>query len=239
LRCVGIFLVRKQVFFLAALSITAIAGIPECRIVEGDRIVLRDLAGMVPEFRAADAEASIGYSPVPGATRLVSAAEMARIASAHRVKLPGPISACFKRKVQALDAEVILRAMKAAIPEASIELVEFSRSPVPIGEVEFPADRLGRPPAGNRDAPVLWRGVVKDGGRSYPIWARVKVAGPPEAVTRGARVSVRALAGTAQLTFEATAESAGRPGEMVLVRNPWNGRRFRGRVEAEGKVVVE
>jgi hypothetical protein len=200
---------------------------------------MRDLAEAVPEFRALDPEASIGYSPVPGATRLVSAAEITRIANAHRVQLDAPVSLCFKRKVQVLDSEVILRAMKAALPEASIELVEFSRSPVPIGEVEFPAGRLGRPPFGNHDAPVLWRGVVKDSDRSYPVWARVKVASPQEAVKRGARVSVRALAGTAQLNFKATAESAGRPGEMVLVRNPWNGRRFRARIEAEGKVVVE
>jgi hypothetical protein len=238
LRCAGNIRVRKQVFLFGVLSITAFAGIPECRIVESDRIFVRDVAEALPEFRSADPDASIGYSPVPGAVRLVSAAEIARIARSHRVQVAAPIALCFKRKVQVLESGAILRAMKAAIPEASLELLDFSRSPVPIGEVEFPADRLGRSSAGN-DAPVIWRGVVKDGMRSYPVWARVKVTRPPEAVTRGARVSVRALAGTAQLNFEATAESAGRPGEIVLVRNPWNGRRFRGRVEAEGKVVVE
>jgi hypothetical protein len=224
---------------LTALSLSAFAAAPECRTVEADRIVIGDLAGAVPEFRNADPGVPIGYSPVPGATRLLSAAEIGRLAVVHNVELPASVSACFKRKVQTLSPEAILKVMKAALPEAFVELIEFSRSPVPVGEIEFPAVRLGRPPAGNPDAPVLWRGAVKDTHRSYPVWARVKVVRPPEAVTRGGRVTVRTLAGSAQLSFEATAESDGRTGEMVLVRNPWNGRRFRGRVEGEGKVVVE
>ena len=200
---------------------------------------MRDLAEAVPEFRVLTPELPIGYSPVPGATRLVSAAEVARLASANHVVLPVSASACFKRKVQALNPDSILHAMKTALPEGSVELIDFSRSPVPVGEIEFPADRLGRASIGNPEAPVLWRGVVKDAQRSYPVWARVKVIMPPAPVTRGSKVTVRALSGTAHLSFEATAESAGRTGEIVSLRNPWNGRRFHGRVEGVRKVVVE
>jgi flagella basal body P-ring formation protein FlgA len=57
-------------------------------------------------------------------------------------------------------------------------------------------------------------------------------------VERGDTVTVRVKVGETELTFEAVAESSGRAGESVLIRNPDNGRLFQARIESKGKVVV-
>jgi hypothetical protein len=68
--------------------------------------------------------------------------------------------------------------------------------------------------------------------------AKAPAALAPLAVLRGERVAVRVLSGGVVLRFEAEAESAGRPGDTVIVLNPENGNRFAARVEDQGKVVV-
>ena len=60
----------------------------------------------------------------------------------------------------------------------------------------------------------------------------------PKEVARGERVHVRVVDGPATLSFEGIAESAGKKGESILVRNPASGRNFRAVVEEKGKVVV-
>ena len=57
-------------------------------------------------------------------------------------------------------------------------------------------------------------------------------------VNRGDRVRVKVDGGSAILSFEAQAETAGIPGDTVLVKNPTSGRSFRARVEGEGFVSV-
>jgi len=46
------------------------------------------------------------------------------------------------------------------------------------------------------------------------------------------------VSGDARLLFDAAAETAGRLGEMVLIRNPENGKRFQARVEGKDKVAI-
>ena len=66
--------------------------------------------------------------------------------------------------------------------------------------------------------------------------AREPAAG---SVVRGERVSVEVTSGGARLAFEATAESGGRVGGFVLVKNPANGHVFQAKVAEKGKVVVQ
>jgi hypothetical protein len=73
----------------------------------------------------------------------------------------------------------------------------------------------------------------------------VAVAEPPKRalagldVHRGERVSVEVTSGAAVLRLQADAESAGRAGDAVLIRNPESGKIFQARVEGKGKVVVQ
>lgn len=60
----------------------------------------------------------------------------------------------------------------------------------------------------------------------------------PKDVERGETVRVEVRAGSARIEFDGRAESAGRIGEAILVRNPDSGRKFQARVEDRGRVVV-
>ncbi len=68
--------------------------------------------------------------------------------------------------------------------------------------------------------------------------ANAPAALAPLAVKRGEKVSVIVSSGGVTLKFESEAESSGRPGDTVIVRNPENGGYFAARVEDQGKVVV-
>jgi flagella basal body P-ring formation protein FlgA len=60
----------------------------------------------------------------------------------------------------------------------------------------------------------------------------------PREVQRGDTVEVAVASGTAHLNFQGIAESGGRQGDRVLVKNPENGQRFAAQVESKGKVSV-
>jgi hypothetical protein len=58
-------------------------------------------------------------------------------------------------------------------------------------------------------------------------------------IERGDAVSVEVHSGAAKLSFQTKAESGGRIGDSVLVRNPLNGRLFQAKVEGKGKVSIQ
>ena len=58
-------------------------------------------------------------------------------------------------------------------------------------------------------------------------------------VERGDRVAVEVRVGGAILDFDSTAESSGRAGESIMIKNPGNGRTFQAKIQDKGHVVVE
>jgi flagella basal body P-ring formation protein FlgA len=60
---------------------------------------------------------------------------------------------------------------------------------------------------------------------------------PPD-VSRGERVAVEVSQGGALLQFEAEAETSGKSGDRVFLKNPETGRSFEARVEGKGKVAI-
>jgi len=177
---------------LAILLMAATPG-ATCVKVTGDSILARDLASALPALAALPPEETLGYAPVPGARRLVTRTELARLAERHGVRLePGP-GVCIERAAQQLTRERMGAALGAALtregqPEPRIELLEFSRYPVPEGELEF--TRAGLPIPPHVGAPVVWRGRLHYGGnRSLPVWARVRVAVEGQGVIAAASLS--------------------------------------------------
>jgi flagella basal body P-ring formation protein FlgA len=269
-----------------------------CYPIDGDQIHGKDLAAANPAFAALDADAVLGFAPLPGVQRIFHPAGLLRIARANNLTLVPPVAElCFERATSLLTAEQILPVLQTALApdSATIEIVDFSRVPVPAGEIEFRRSGLS--------ASGFWRGHVSyPQGRSMPIWAKVRITteqswieaavpiesgkaissdqlivrtGPhapfglkpvdsleavigrragrairagepvfpamliaPHDVERGEKVSVEVSAGHASISFDAIAESSGRVGELVLLRNPQNERFFQARVEAKGKAYV-
>ena len=62
---------------------------------------------------------------------------------------------------------------------------------------------------------------------------------PPREVLPGDMVHVNSMAGLAQLSFDAKAQTGGRRGDSILVQNPSNGRTFRAVVVDRGKVLAQ
>jgi flagella basal body P-ring formation protein FlgA len=147
-----------------------------CQMVDGNRILGRDLAAASPLFAGVAAAAEIGYAPQPGARRVMEAAEVARLAARFGLDPKGATSLCFERRTAAPDEGRMAQAMRAALAPAAarIEIVEYNRRPVPAGDYEFPANALMSPAFGRDTA--LWNGAVRYEGGRYPIWARVRVA---------------------------------------------------------------
>lgn len=58
-------------------------------------------------------------------------------------------------------------------------------------------------------------------------------------VERGDLVAVEVKVGSAVLDFEATAESSGRAGDSILIKNPENGHSFQAKIQDKGHVLVE
>jgi hypothetical protein len=210
--------------------------LPACTLVEGDRILGREMAAEHAAFASTDGAADFGPAPAAGSRRTFKYYEIDRIAREHSVLLPADASreACFERTTVQLNEALLRDVLKT--PTA--EILDFTRTLLPVGKPEFRPDGLS--------SLGLWRGRWLYGeNRSIPIWARVYLPGvvatkPSLAreVDRGDTVRVEIHSGGVFLAFDAEAESSGHTGERVTLRNPVNGQRFRAVVEARGRVGV-
>ena len=274
----------------------AVAG---CLPVAGERILARDLARVLPAFAALPPDLALGYAPSPGGIRTFAAAELSRLARRYGLAIETSAEACFLGPVETLTGARVEAAMRAAMPTARIEVVEFSRQPVPPGELLFPGSGLAAAQASGPSTVLLWRGHIRRPGQDdFPVWAkaRIRLSGTrtraaealpagqpieraqlrmeayegaarfpelsqivgrvprrpiapgevilpqwieePKDVQRGEKVRVEVRIGQARLLLEGQAQSAGRRGEMIPVRNPASGKVFRARVEDRGQVSV-
>lgn len=277
-----------------------------CEIVSNDRIFGADLAKAVPAFRGKiPGDAVIGYSPVPGARRVLATAELLRIGSPYGVEVAPDTHACFEWSLQPLTADVVRAAIHESLqsPDSRIEVLAVSREQAPAGKLTFPLSGLLASTLTGPDTPVTWRGEVQYGGsRQFSVWARVKISAtmtrvtatelilPGQTVTpdkvrletyddfplrndiarnldevigrmprralraglplfradliepfqvqRGDTVEVTAIAGATQLHMPAVAETPGRQGDTITLRNPHSGKVFRARIEGKDRVLV-
>ncbi len=142
-----------------------------------DRILARDLAAAFPPLAAVAPDTEIAVAPAPGAVRVFRVPDLRLLAMRFHLDGPdadGPI--CLERPVAPLDLSRLLAAMRRSLPEARIEILDYSRQPVPAGEIELPIDGLHAPPIGTPAKPALWNGaVIYAGTRRFAIWATVTV----------------------------------------------------------------
>lgn len=275
-----------------------------CIEVRGEQITPQDLAPAIPAFASLAPDLRLGWAPVPGVTRWLSAGDLTRFARQHGVDVtPASVPAsglCLTRRVAALPRTDLLSALAAALPHARIELLGYGPTEVPPGQLEFTAKTLPPLPRQPGVPIVVWRGRLRtEFGRSVPVWVRARIAvtrvvvaarrdleagqllaaddleqkevaeyagwtapladsaallgrrlrralpahmpvlphllSPQRDIERGDEVAVT-LPGEATLT--ARAESPGRVGDTVLLKNPLNGRRFPSKVTAPGRAVL-
>ena len=150
-----------------------ILALAPCLILPADaeRITAGDLAAASPAFANLAADTVLGFAPAPGVMRRWSAAELRRLAGRLGASPLPTEEICVERPVAALDPARLTAALQAALPEAEIRILDFSRQAVPEGILEFPRSGLRRSGGG-----TVWNGFVRyGGGRRFAVWAKVEV----------------------------------------------------------------
>lgn len=121
--------------------------------------------------------------------------------------------------------------VEAAAPIASSKSIAAEQLVLRSGP-RFP---FGPAPLASIDAAV-GRKTLRAIKPGEPIFSAMLISAHD--VERGEKVAVEVTVGEAVLTFEAVAETSGRIGETVLLRNPQNDRYFQARVESKGKASI-
>src|ERR1017187_4402434 len=149
-----------------------------CTAVDGDRILGSDLARSDTRYASLPPDFVAGFSPLPGSQRILDAKELSAVARRYGIPADDLIPLCFERSMELLTEAKLRDALDHALsPGTKLEIVDFSRYPVPHGDLVFSNAALPRPPASTPDAPVVWRGHLKYGTRStVVVWAKVRVS---------------------------------------------------------------
>jgi flagella basal body P-ring formation protein FlgA len=140
--------------------------------IASDHITAGDLAPAFAAMATLAPETVVALAPSPGVVRVFRAPQLRSLAARFHLSETPERDICAVRPVAPLDAAALLDAMKGALPQARIELLDYSRQPVPSGTLEFPVSGL----RGTRESAV-WTGYVRYAGtRRFSIWSRVKIA---------------------------------------------------------------
>jgi len=198
-----------------------------CIQVSADRIVAGDLAAMLPAFQTLDPAIAIGFTPLPGTQRILSMREILFIGRQHGLAFDdgaAPRDRCIEREVHPISGEELRAALIAAlaIPDAQLEVIEFTNQLVPPGRLDFKLTGLSKPPPGAPETPVLWRGsLIYDGQRSFNIWAKVKLTVDRAIVVAAENIPARVIIRSGQireerrLQFPSSAPVPGSASEIV------------------------
>lgn len=137
-----------------------------------------DLAPALPGMADLPPDTAVAPAPAPGVTRVFRAPELRMLAARFHLEPPPAQQVCVTRPVFAPDPGRLREAIRRTLPEARIELVDYSRQPVPEGELEFPLAGIRTARTGAESA-VLWVGDVRYAGdRRFGVWAKARMMVP-------------------------------------------------------------
>jgi flagellar basal body P-ring formation protein FlgA len=152
---------------------------PGCELVSGEQIFSADLARALPIFAAMPRDVVIGYSPAPGARRILQLPELKRIGAQYGIPVPMESHACFEWKVQPITEDAVRAAIRESLqaPAAQVEILAMSKAPAPEGQLVFPQSGLSAAANIDPSTPVTWRGYLQySSPRRFAVWARVRVS---------------------------------------------------------------
>ena len=175
-----------------------------------DWVLARDLAPGFPGLAAVNPETPLAPAPLAGVRRVFRIAELRRLALGLKVEAAPEQDICIERKTSPLDPATVLEALRRQLPQARIEIVEYSRQPVPEGDLEFPLSGLR-----GTAADGFWSGCVRyAGGRRFPVWVKVKALVPEARVVAATALVPGRRIEAGQLRLE-TGEYFPQPGAMA------------------------
>ena len=167
-----------------------------CHVPQADKILARELAGIEPAFAALPPEQAMSYAPRPGLQRVFSPAELSGLAERNGIPYSPSGSICFEWPTRLLNAEEVRTALLAAAgPQAEVDLLDYSKMPVPQGSIVFPRPALS--PRG------IWKGYVEyTRGKRVEVWARVRVRAPYVRLVTTADITAGTALNVGQLRVE-------------------------------------
>jgi len=123
-----------------------------CVEVPSDKITVGDLLDRVPQLLALPREVPVGFAPLPGTERVISGRELVLIAGRNGLILQDLPDVCVVRALHSIGPGEMQAALAGAlgIPDAEIEVLEFSSQPLPPGRLEFQRASLNQPPPNAR-----------------------------------------------------------------------------------------
>ncbi|HLK68713.1 MAG TPA: flagellar basal body P-ring formation chaperone FlgA [Bryobacteraceae bacterium] len=137
-----------------------------------DHITVKDVAPAFPGIDTGLFDQAVGLAPAPGIQRIFRLPELRRLATRLNVSTEPITELCFERPIAPLAVERVRETLHRQLPDATIEVLEYSRLAVPEGELEFPLSGLHPLPSGG-----LWSGSVRYGViHRFSVWARVKIS---------------------------------------------------------------
>ena len=173
-------MIRRLLLLALTTSVSRVGVVSDCLAVTGEQVLFGDVATLFPQFSSVPPAGVLGYAPAPGARRVFSFSELHRAAERHGIELASGQGICVERVSKRLETNELQEAMRRSLgtADARLAILEFSRYPVPVGEITFPRSSLPVSAPGG-DGPVLWRGYVRYASkRQFPIWAKVRVSVP-------------------------------------------------------------
>lgn len=115
---------------------------------------------------------TLSFAPAPGSQRIFHVPELRQIAARFHLANAPEDDLCVDRAMAPLDPVKLLAAMKKELPQAKIEILEFSRRPAPQGDILF--RRAGLRNSALADA--TWFGAIRYAPNlDFTIWAKVTV----------------------------------------------------------------
>lgn len=152
-------------------------GADGCVVVNREKISFGDLKGKVPLATSILSASIFGFSPAPGQTRVIRGGEIRAFLAKHQLRPTDEIEPiCVRRAANVPAEEDVVAAIRSAFrpTEVQVEIVQFSRMPLPVGRIHFDVAQF--PAAPSASDSVLWRGFHKDEeGRTRAFWAQVRV----------------------------------------------------------------
>jgi len=207
---------------------TAGEGPSPCVLVESEDVRVSDLIPVLPILGRAAPESIVGAAPAPGTRRSFSRDEIGRLLLRFGLPAEQTQPFCVEYKTQAIShhqiRDALLEAWRSgrdrlgAPGPPEIELVDWSRQPVPSGKLEFPVSLLAAARPHPRDGLVFCRGALRYGqGRSVPVWARARIGDTGPAVLAQVTLPAGRPIEAAQLRVESVRQYAFAPAGVDAV----------------------
>ncbi len=148
-------------------------------MIHHDQIVASDLVKALPAFAKIPGDAVVGYSPAPGARRVLEFPELEAFARRYGTTAPPDAKVCVEWRLRPLTEADVRSALRDAlnVSQARIDILAISATTIPEGKLLFPLSGLSASHVADPNAAVTWRGNVLYGDtRKFSLWVRIRAS---------------------------------------------------------------